>query len=197
MATIPTTPKELIAALQSEGEIDNARWEQFDALYRPVIRLFLEQKFGALVSIDAEDITQDVMVKLIDVFKKGLYAERRGRFRRYLAAMVNNCAVNTLRRRQPDRWQSLETIDLESLDDPSLGHAYDQLERQWHEALYQRMTQLYFTHFAHDPTDRAVWDAYRHGESSTETAHRLGKTAEAVRQQRKRILATLQSLAKE
>ena len=197
MSKVPTTPKELIAALQSAGEIDNASWEQFDALYRPVILLFLEQKFGTLVTADAEDLAQDVMVKLIDVFKKGLYMETKGRFRRYLAAMVNNCAINALRRRQPERWQSLETIDLETLDDPTLGHAYDQLERQWHEALYQRMTKLYFTHFAHDPTDRAVWDAYRHGESSTETAHRLGKTAEAVRQQRKRILTALQSLAQE
>lgn len=197
MSNVPTTPKELIATLQSAGEIDNASWEQFDALYRPVIRLFLEQKFGTLVTADAEDITQDVMVKLIDVFKKGLYAETKGRFRRYLAAMVNNCAINALRRRQPERWQSLETIDLETLDAPSSNHAYDQLERQWREALYQRMTQLYFTHFAHDPTDRAVWDAYRHGESSTETAHRLGKSAEAIRQQRKRIMTTIQSLTQE
>lgn len=197
MSKIPTTPKELIAALQSAGEIDNAHWEQFDALYRPVIRLFLEQKFGSLVAADAEDLAQDVMVKLIEAFKKGQYEKTKGRFRRYLAAMVNNCAVNALRSRHPERWQSLETIDLEVLDDPSSDRAYDQLERQWQEALYQRMTHLYFTRFAHDPTDRAVWDAYRRGESSAETAHRLGKTAEAVRQQRKRILTTLQALARE
>ena len=54
-----------------------------------------------------------------------------------------------------------------------------------------------FTCFAHDPTDRAVRDAYRRGESSATTAQHLGKTAEAVRQQRKRILATLQTLAQE
>ena len=137
------------------------------------------------------------MVKLIEAFKKGLYKRAKGRFRRYLAAMVSNSAVNALRHRQPERWQSLETIDLEHLDDPSPNRAYDQLERQWHEALYQRMTQLYFKRFAHDPTDRAVWDAYRRGESSATTAQRLGKTAEAVRQQRKRILMTLQSLAQE
>lgn len=197
MSKFPTTPKELIDALQAADEIDNAHWEQFDALYRPVIRLFLEQKFGSLVAADAEDLAQDVMVKLIDAFKKRQYKKAKGRFRRYLAAMVSNCAVNALRHRQPERWQSLETIDLETLDDPAHDRVYDQLERQWHEALYQRMTQLYFARFAHDPTDRAVWDAYRLGESSAVTAHRLGKTADAVRQQRKRILATLQSLARE
>ena len=78
MSKIPTTPKELIAALQSAGEIDNAHWEQFDALYRPVIRLFLEQKFGSLVAADAEDLAQDVMVKLIEAFKKGLYEKTSG-----------------------------------------------------------------------------------------------------------------------
>ena len=197
MSKIPTTPKELIDALQSADELDNAHWEQFDALYRPVIRLFLGQKFGSLVAADAEDLAQDVMVKLTESFKKGLYEKAKGRFRRYLAAMVSNCAVNFLRHHQPERWQSLDTIELETLDDPSLNRAYDQLERQWHEALYQRMTQLYFTQFAHDPTDRAVWDAYRRGESSATTAQCLGKTAEAIRQQRKRILTTLQSLARE
>ena len=197
MSKFPTTPKELIDALQSADEIDHAQWEQFDALYRPVIRLFLEQKFGSLVAADAEDLAQDVMIKLIEAFKKRQYKQAKGRFRRYLAAMVSNCAVNALRHRQPERWQSLETVDLESLDDPAHDRVYDQLERQWHEALYQRMAQLYFTRFAHDPTDRAVWDAYRRGESSAATAHRLGKTADAVRQQRKRILTLLQSLARE
>lgn len=197
MATIPTTPKELLAALQSAAVIDNARWQQFDTLYRPVVRLFLEQRFGSLIAEDAEDLVQDVMVKLVDAFRDRKYDPAKARFRRYLAAVTTNCAINDLRRRQPERWQSLETIDLESLEDPSHFQSYDQLERQWHEALYRRMTRLYFTSFAHDPSDRAVWDAYERGESSTETARRLGKTADAVRQQRKRILETLKSLAEE
>lgn len=195
MDKIPATPKELIAALQADGEIDNARWQQFDELYRPVIPIFLNQRFGAVVGDHGEDIVQEVMVKLVAAFRNRQYDPAKGRFRRYLATVSYNAAVNALRRLQPERTQALETIDLDELQDPSSARAYDRLDRQFQEAIYQRMTKLYFTRFAHDPTDREVWEAYRRGESSSVTAQRLGKTPEAVRQQRKRILATLQSLA--
>lgn len=197
ITTPPATPKELIAALQSGGEIDDARWAQFDALYRPVIPLFLQQRFGALIAPYADDIAQEVMIKLIAAFRNGQYDATKGKFRSYLAAMAHNAAANTLRKLHPERTQSLETIDPETLDDPKAQRAYDQLDRQFREAVYRRMTALYFTSFAHDPTDREVWEAYRRGETSSVTAQRLGKTPEAVRQQRKRILATLQNLAEE
>ena len=191
----PVTPKELIAALQSGGEIDDARWAQFDALYRPVIPFFLQQRFGEFISPYAEDIAQEVMIRLIAAFRNGRYDVTRGRFRDYLAAMSHNAGVNMLRKLHPERMQSLETIDPETLDDPKSKPAYERLERQFLEAAFQRMTELYFKSFAHDPTDRDVWEAYRRGESSSVTARRLGKTPDAVRQQRKRLLATIRSLA--
>lgn len=199
MATVPTTPKELIAALQSDGEIDEARWQQFDELYRPVIRLFLEQKFGPLLADNGEDIAQEVMIRLVAAFRNRQYDAAKGRFRRYLAATTYNLAVNALRKLNPERThtRALEPIDLETISDPASSCVYNQLESQFQEAVYQRMTKLYFTNFAHDPTDRAVWEAYRRGETSTETAKRLGKTPEAIRQQRNRILKTLKSLAEE
>ena len=197
ITTPPATPKELIATLQSGGEIDDARWAQFDAFYRPVIPLFLQQRFGALIAPYADDIAQEVMIKLIAAFRNGQYDATKGKFRSYLAAMSHNAAANTLRKLHPERTQSLETIDPETLEDPKAQRAYDQLDRQFREAVYRRMTALYFASFAHDPTDREVWEAYRRGETSSVTAQRIGKTPEAVRQQRKRILATLQNLAEE
>ena len=202
MSKIPTTPQDLIAALQSDGEIDNARWEQFDALYRPVIRLFLEQKFGSRLASHAEDVAQEVMIRLVAAFRNRQYSAEKGHFRRYLAAMSYNAGVNALRRLQPERTQSLETVDLEALSrdaiaDEATERIYGALERQFREALYQRMARTYLESFAHDPTDRAVLEAYYRGESSTETARRLGKTSEAVRQQRNRILKTLKALALE
>ena len=197
MSKIPTTPKELIAALQSGDEIDDARWEQFDELYRPVIRLFLEQKFGTRVSDCGEDIAQDVIIRLVAAFRNRQYDPSKGRFRRYLAAMSYNAAVNALRRLHPERTLALDEIDLATLADSSAPDPCSRLERQFLEAEFQRMTRLYFTNFAHDPSDRAVWDAYLHGENSTVTAERLGKTPEAIRQQRKRILRTIKALAEE
>ena len=110
---------------------DNETGKTLAAKFLAEARILATLRHPNIVRVtDAEDLAQDVMVKLIDAFKKRQYKKAKGRFRRYLAAMVSNCAVNALRHRQPERWQSLETVDLESLDDPAHDRVYDQLARQ-------------------------------------------------------------------
>ena len=62
-----------------------AGWKRFFEQYQPVI-----QKFAAFAGAgrEAEDVTQDVFVKLVDVFRNGRYDPKRGSFRAYLATMI-------------------------------------------------------------------------------------------------------------
>ena len=64
MSTIPDTPKTLLDQIAMRGELDEAKWLEFDRLYRPVIRFFIQQKFYSLVN-DYDDIAQDVMMRLV------------------------------------------------------------------------------------------------------------------------------------
>ena len=98
MSRIPDTPVTLIArmAAQVTGE-DEATWVKFFELYQPVIRHFAE--FAGARS-DTDDVVQDVMVKLVDVFRSGAYRPEKGRFRAFLATITRREVIN--------RWQKAQ-----------------------------------------------------------------------------------------
>ena len=98
MSALPDTPVTLIArmAAQMTGE-DEAGWVRFFDLYQPVIRHFAQ---AAGAKTDSEDVAQDVLVKLVEVFRRGTYTPDKGRFRAYLAAITRREVIN--------RWQKAQ-----------------------------------------------------------------------------------------
>lgn len=92
MSAIPETPATLIArmAAQISGE-DEANWARFVSLYQPVILKFAEY---AGIHADAEDVAQNVLVKLVDILRNGTYQPEKGRFRAYLATLTRRVAIN-------------------------------------------------------------------------------------------------------
>ena len=112
MSAFPDTPKTLLSrmAAQVTGESE-ASWVRFFDLYQPVIRKFAEY-VGA--KGEAEDVVQDVFVKLVEVFRKGAYKPDRGRFRAYLATLIRREVVNRWHKAQvraADRQISLDNDD--------------------------------------------------------------------------------------
>ena len=112
MNAFPDTPKTLLSrmAAQVTGESE-ASWVRFFDLYQPVIRKFAEY-VGA--KGEAEDVVQDVFVKLVEVFRKGAYKPDRGRFRAYLATLIRREVVNRWHKAQvraADRQISLDNDD--------------------------------------------------------------------------------------
>ena len=83
------------ASPQATGE-DEATWVKFFELYQPVIRHFAE--FAGARS-DTDDVVQDVMVKLVEVFRSGTYHPEKGRFRAFLATITRREVIN--------RWQEI------------------------------------------------------------------------------------------
>lgn len=112
MSAFPDTPKTLLSrmAAQVTGESE-ASWVRFFDLYQPVIRKFAEY-VGA--KGEAEDVVQDVFVKLVEVFRKGAYKPDRGCFRAYLATLIRREVVNRWHKAQVravDRQVSLDNDD--------------------------------------------------------------------------------------
>ena len=112
MSEFPDTPKTLLSrmAAQVTGESE-ASWVRFFDLYQPVIRKFAE---GIGAKGEGEDITQDIFVKLVEVFRKGAYKPDRGRFRAYLATLIRREVVNRWHKAQvraADRLVSLDNDD--------------------------------------------------------------------------------------
>ena len=129
MSAIPDTPKTLLRQIAERGDLDDAKWIEFDRMYRPVILFFIRQKFYSLVN-DYDDISQDVMVRLVRELRSKKYDASRARFRTYLYAIVYNMAGDYLRERKVAEKVNLESIDWMNVSPPT---GREILERQWKE----------------------------------------------------------------
>ena len=94
----PDTPQTLLRKIAEYAQGDDAaEWARFVELYEPVIRLYIAQS-GTVSAADADDIVQDIFIKLVTVLRSGGYKREKGRFRNYLAAMVRRLLIDRHRR---------------------------------------------------------------------------------------------------
>ncbi len=85
-----------IAVEKSGG--DQAAWVRFFELYEPAMVKFAEYHGGGAA---AEDVVQEVLVKLVDILQNGRFEIARGtKFRSYLATMIRNQLADHYRREQ-------------------------------------------------------------------------------------------------
>jgi RNA polymerase sigma factor (sigma-70 family) len=98
MSAFPDTPVSLLARMvaQVTGESEQ-NWIAFFELYQPVIRKFAEY---AGAKNEAEDVTQDVLLKLVSIFRNGAYCPGRGNFRSYLATIIRREVINRYHKAQ-------------------------------------------------------------------------------------------------
>src|SRR5262245_55837030 len=93
---IPSTHLSLFDVLKDDGCRDRA-WLAFDTAYRPVILSWLERKLDGHL---AEDLTQEILVRLWRDLPKQQHDPQKGHFRSWLKAVVNNALRDVWRRQQ-------------------------------------------------------------------------------------------------
>ena len=71
------------------------RWREFDAIYRPILFAYLRKR--GLKDFDADEVVQEIFVKLLD--KICTYDRTRSRFRTWLFGAAHNSLVDNARRR--------------------------------------------------------------------------------------------------
>ncbi len=196
-ATFPETPKTLIDELCREGELDELKWRQFDELYRPVVSFFLMQRFGSPVR-DHEDVVQSVMIKLVDILRRGCYKRDVAKFRTFLSALAYNCCVDHLRRVDRRREVALGDVDLDAiLSDAAEQRQTVMLDRQWAEACHLAARRHVLKKYPLNPVHRKVFLALEGGSSVAEIAEQNGMSQSAVRQIRHRISELIDAFARE
>lgn len=113
---LPDTPQTLLRKIAeyAQGD-DSSEWTKFVELYEPVIRLYITQ-YGTVGATDADDIVQDIFIKLVNILRNGDYKCEKGRFRNYLATMVRRLLIDRHRREMarpggitPPRSEGLQT----------------------------------------------------------------------------------------
>lgn len=183
MSTIPDTPKTLLDQIAVRGGLDEAKWQEFDRLYRPVIRFFIRQKFFSLVN-DYDDISQDVMMRLVKELRAKRYDSSRARFRTYLYAIVYNIAVDYLRERS--RADSLQLEHVEWMERPQTT-ALEAMERQWRESCYEAARKHVLEHVSLPAGYREIYQDVENGAKPAEIAKTHAVTAALVRQVKHRV----------
>ncbi len=185
MSLFPDTPKTLLDELALDGQLDEAKWQRFDELYRPVVAAFVVQRYPALADA-SDDIVQETMVRLVMTLRERKYAAGRARFRTYLGALVNNLAVDILRRRKRFANLLLDTVDWVS-PQPTDAPMLALLDRQWQESCYKAARRHVLHHVPLPPHYADVWRALEKGDQPAAIAARLGVTPSFVRQVKHRV----------
>lgn len=176
----PDTPARLLRLMADPvtGAVD-ANWSRFTEVYAPVIRAYVLME--GVPAADAEDVVQDVFVRLVDVFRRDAYDREKGRFRTYLVTIMRRLLIDRLRRRcaaRVDVQVPLEEVELVS-EQPDAAVACD---IKWRAARHAAALEHVFTRTALSPQSREIYRAYaEEGEKAESVAKRFGLTAEAVR----------------
>ena len=192
MSALPDTPVTLIArmAAQVTGE-DEAGWVRFFHLYQPVIRHFAR---AAGEKSDEEDVAQDVLLKLVDIFRTGAYSPEKGRFRAYLAAITRRVVIN--------RWQKAQAraagrhVSLDDAESPlELAvppEAAAILDAKWRLAQHTAAVEHVLTRTALAQKSKDIYRAYVLEEKPIgEVAKAFGVSRNAVSQTKTRIEAMI------
>ena len=191
MSRIPDTPVTLIArmAAQVTGE-DEATWVKFFELYQPVIRHFAE--FAGARS-DTDDVVQDVMVKLVEVFRSGAYRPEKGRFRAFLATITRREVINRWQKAQvraADRHVSLNRTTAQEI--AVQPEAAAMLDAKWRLAQHAAAVEHVLTRTALAQKSKDVYRAYVLEEKPIgEVAKTFGVSRNVVSQTKTRIDAMI------
>ena len=191
MSALPDTPVTLIArmAAQVTGE-DEAGWVRFFDLYQPVIRHFAR---AAGAKTDEEDVAQDVLLKLVEVFRNGVYTPEKGRFRSYLAAITRREVINRWQKAQvraADRHVSLNRTAAQEIAVQPEAAAI--LDAKWRLAQHAAAVEHVLTRTALAQKSKDVYRAYVLEEKPIgEVAKAFGVSRNVVSQIKTRVDAMI------
>ena len=99
-------------------------WQEFSLVYKPMISNWL--KSYPLQAADIEDLTQEIMLFVLENGDSFEHNGRIGAFRNWLRSVTFNICRNYLRKSKPQTHENLThlTLLLEQLEDPQSNQSY-------------------------------------------------------------------------
>ena len=183
----PETSESLLLRIRDPQDRD--AWYEFVSIYRPLI--YRVARRYELQDADAQNLTQEVLQKVER--QAGLWepGQARGSFRRWLATVAKNAAIDAIRRVLPDTARGGTSVGDALQSVPAPGDASEsefrlELERQAFRWAARRIRNE-FT----EPTWEAFWETMVEGEPCADVAARLGRSIGAMYTARSRIMQRL------
>ena len=194
----PDTPKTLLQKIadRTQGN-DCAEWAAFVELYAPPLMRFVRLQSPGMSEADAEDVVQDVFIRLVDVLRERKIDRNRAKFRAYLASMTRHLLIDRYRAAQArpalaagpvvpngrlaPSAQDKGPVPIAAIDP---GVAVDVL---WRKAAREAAKEHIFTKTAVSAQSKRIYELLERGLSPREAAAQVGVSRDVVKQVKSRI----------
>lgn len=173
----------LLQRLKADGSAREIAWNEFIALYSPIISRFAMTRGVGPDAID--DVVQEVVSGFFAAQPKFAYDPAKGRFRAYLMACVANAIRSQLRRRAGAPEASLDQADRSAVSDETDWDA------AWKKSALDAAIARLRERYADNPTFQAFEAVVIRGQSPDVVAATLGLSRDSVYQAKTRLLAKL------
>jgi RNA polymerase sigma factor (sigma-70 family) len=201
----PDTPKTLLQKIADRTQRnDCAEWAAFVELYAPPLMRFVRLQSPGMSEADAEDVVQDVFIRLVDVLRERKIDRNRAKFRAYLASMTRHLLIDRYRAAQarpalaagpvpnatfikmntpagPVPSGSAGPVPIAAIDP---GVAVDVL---WRQAAREAAKEHIFTKTAVSAQSKRIYELLERGLSPREVAAQVGVSRDVVKQVKSRI----------
>lgn len=167
MDTNPTSHTLLMLVKEQGSE---AAWHRFETTYRPFVTAVILQH--GLARADAEELCQDVMVKVWKALSSFLYEPERCRFRTWLARISKNTALNFLKRKSTrERAQHIDDGESHILSLSTGAELEDLAEDEWRLFIAQSAWEVIQDKF--NPLQLKVYAEMAEGSTAAEVSQLL------------------------
>ena len=184
---LPDTRPSLLLRVRDANDGD--AWDEFAAIYRPVILRLARIK--GMQDADADDLAQQVLLAVSHAVERWEPDASRGRFRTWLHTVANNAILNALTRGIRDRAAADESIDTLLQQRPDRdGPDSDLLRTEYRREIFSRAAQQIRTEFT-DETWNSFWLTAVDGVDVDVAAIQLGRTRGSVYASRSRVMKRL------
>lgn len=187
MPELPPTPQSLIARLKNCND-SGTSWEEFVAIYGPIIIGFLRAK--GLQDADARDVTQDSFRAVARSIQGFDPAPEKGRFRNWLFVIVRN-KLTDHRRKQKCETQGAGDSDAQF----KLENIPDDSDQQLWDVAYKQRLLNWAAEQIKDEFSSTTWEAFWMTsvdvKSASEVAKMLEMTVSNVYVCKSRVIARL------
>jgi RNA polymerase sigma-70 factor (ECF subfamily) len=187
---MPTRPSLLLRIRDAD---DRSAWEQFVALYAPMIYRFVRRR--GLQDADAADVTQDVLRVVATKARCLDYDPTLGSFRAWLFTVTRNTMINARKHRARHPQGTGDTAMQHRLDARAAPSADE--EAVWEQEYRQRrLTWAAERVRGHceESTWQAFWRTAVEGQSPRSVAEALGLSVGAVHIAKSRVIARLKAV---
>lgn len=184
----PDTRASLIARICDLG--NDEAWHEFAYIYEPVIRRFI-QRHG-LQSADAEEISQEVLSRIVSSISTWNGGQQQSSFRGWLYRITRNLTIDFLRKRKTElainAGQDAELTQIPTSDSSSREFQAEYEKQIFHWAAEKLKPDFKAANW------QAFWLSTVEGIPIEQVAQRLGMDCSAIYVARSRIMSRLAQL---